>query len=816
LWAQCEFLIDTCITYIPADYGREDASVAFDGMNYFVVWADSRNKSIIGTRVNQLGEVLDSAGIVICSCCHRNERPAVAFDGINYLVVWRDWRSDPNTGDIYGARVTHDGMVIDSGGFPICTAAHQQFRPAIAFNGINYFVVWSDSRSFSPQIYGSRITPDGLVIDTAGILISSSPSQLPSVVYDGVNFLVVWGDFRNASYDIYGSRVSQDGVVLDTAGIPIATASIDLRHPFVASDSTNSLVVWKNLNDIYGARVSQSGVVIDTNAIPISTAGNSQRWPAVAFDGMNYFVVWDDFRNLPSAIYGTRVTQTGIVLDTTGIPISSTEYSQRLPAVAFGDTNYLVVWEETRNDKHIFGARVNQSGTVLDSNAIMLSTQANYQRRPSVAHDGTNYFVVWHDMQSQSLYDIYGARVDSTGSILDTTSIPIEVANGDQTNPSVAFGNNNYLVVWWDYDIGGIYGARIGQDGTVLDTLPIVISDDGAVPSIAFDGINYLVVWCIGDIYGARISQSGVVIDTAGLAISTAPDAQIFPSISFDGTNYFVVWEDYRNSSMEPDIYGTMVSQSGTVLDTNGIAISVEEGTETYPTVAFDGANYLVVWAESYYAGIEGARVTPWGWVIGTTISIHNEGGSPAITFDGINYFIVWHEWDYNYYDICGAKVAPTGTVVDSFPILTQFGDQMTPAIAHGSGDQSLIAYSGWTGFINNRPANTMRIWGLFSSDIGIKDRIVPKTKISKFSLYIFPNPVRKDCNIKYSLSQKTEVNISLYDVTGRLIRKLINENQNIGVYQKAIDVSNLAQGVYFIRLNAENYSAVQKVILIK
>jgi hypothetical protein len=360
-------------------------AVAFDGTNYLVVWTDSRpaGYDIYGARVSQAGTVLDPGGFAISTAPASQEVPALAFDGTNFLVTWTDNRSGSGWPDVYGARVSRAGTVLDPDGIPISTASFGQGGTALAFDGTNYLVTWSDSRSGtgSADLYGARVSPAGAVLDPAGFAISTAPNsqQVESLAFDETNFVIAWEDWRSGSPDIYGARVSPAGSVLDPSGIPISTRVAYERLPEVAFDGTNCLVIWSDQHsggsDIYGARVSGTGTVLDPDGFAISTAPGEQSWPALAFDNTNYLASWDDGRMGPYRVFGARVTPVDQVLDPAGIPISTSPGQAGSSALAFGGTDYIAVWTDDRlgAGHEIFGARLTTSGTVLDPSGFPIS-----------------------------------------------------------------------------------------------------------------------------------------------------------------------------------------------------------------------------------------------------------------------------------------------------------------------------------------------------------------------------------------------------------------------------------------------------------
>jgi hypothetical protein len=173
------------------------------------------------------------------------------------------------------------------------------------------------------------------LIDTSSTL-GPAPSAWPALAFDGENFLAVWVDSRGGASDIIGARVTPAGVVLDSAGIAISTAADDQTAPALAFDGENFLVVWEiYYGGVYAARVSPAGVLLDTTGITISTAAVGDMLPVVAFDGEHSLVVWQDTRGGTDLhLNGARVRPDGSVFDRGSL--TDQQGNQSFPALARG------------------------------------------------------------------------------------------------------------------------------------------------------------------------------------------------------------------------------------------------------------------------------------------------------------------------------------------------------------------------------------------------------------------------------------------------------------------------------------------------
>lgn len=79
-----------------------------------------------------------------------------------------------------------------------------------------------------------------------------------------------------------------------------------------------------------------------------------------------------------------------------------------------------------------------------------------------------------------------------------------------------------------------------------------------------------------------------------------------------------------------------------------------------------------------------------------------------------------------------------------------------------------------------------------------------------------YPNPFNPTTKIEYALPKSAKVVIKVYDILGRMVKELVNEQKDAGYYTVKFDGTSYASGVYFYRINAGEFTSVKKMVLVK
>jgi hypothetical protein len=106
--------------------------------------------------------------------------------------------------------------------------------------------------------------------------------------------------------------------------------------------------------------------------------------------------------------------------------------------------------------------------------------------------------------------------------------------------------------------------------------------------------------------------------------------------------------------------------------------------------------------------------------------------------------------------------------------------------------------------------ADNMRVTA-FSSSVILNQKIFNKVSI-------IPNPISQSATISFSLFKSESINLIIYDITGRLIKNLFNGTLNSGKHQIIWHVNDdtVDDGLYFLKLNGENFSRSCKLTVVR
>lgn len=141
---------------------------------------------------------------------------------------------------------------------------------------------------------------------------------------------------------------------------------------------------------------------------------------------------------------------------------------------------------------------------------------------------------------------------------------------------------------------------------------------------------------------------------------------QLYPSVAFDGENFLVVWQEMKPDSQN-QICGKRVDLSGEFIDQEPILISPHEDNALKPAVSFGSENYLVIWKDSTNNMINGARVSQSGAVVNNDIAIFKIDPiltlqNSSVVFDGINFMTAIFLCPYIWYN----RISQSGVVIDT------------------------------------------------------------------------------------------------------------------------------------------------------
>jgi hypothetical protein len=214
----------------------------------------------------------------------------------------------------------------------------------------------------------------------------------------------------------------------------------------------------------------------------------------------------------------------------------------------------------------------------------------------AAASDGTDFMVLWiDDALINGSYNLFAARLDATGAVLDPQGILVDTVVG--LDAYLTYGGSSEGGVYYvSYTANGEARVRrISRTGQLLDASPIIVGN-GLRPDVASDGDGALVVWesslASGGIQGRRVGADGSLIGAA-FPVTTVANTPYAPRVDFSVDRYLVIWQ--RNGA-GVSVAGARVSTTGVVQDATAFTVSTGTGPHTLANLAPNGAGFLVAW----------------------------------------------------------------------------------------------------------------------------------------------------------------------------------------------------------------------------
>lgn len=85
----------------------------------------------------------------------------------------------------------------------------------------------------------------------------------------------------------------------------------------------------------------------------------------------------------------------------------------------------------------------------------------------------------------------------------------------------------------------------------------------------------------------------------------------------------------------------------------------------------------------------------------------------------------------------------------------------------------------------------------------------------SEIGFKIFPNPATQEATLQIELLENTNVNISVIDISGRVVRSLNYANLPMGAHLKSLNTSNLNNGTYFVQVRTDDVITMKKLVVL-
>jgi hypothetical protein len=585
----------------------------------------------------------------------RNQyQPRAASNGDGYLVLWTDQRAYPQT--TYATRVSAEGEVLDRTGIRLSET--DMFGQSMVWAGTSYVIAWMKDDKF----WLMRIDADGNVVDGPRVVMDHAHPW--SMAFDGTHIVITYVRPDGIYWEPHALFLTREAEVVKD--VKLADQG-DFGPPIVASNGSHFVAVWQTMSVVNTVR-SVDGVrfTIDGPGPVVRLLHDARQiMPRLTSDGRDFLLLlYDDhvFRHAARHVSADLGTVGAAVM----LPAALRDAAM---ALWVGD-HYVVTGD---NGATISATRLDRNGQLLDTGTIQELASSGSAPGSSSATNGRDVFVTWAGAQNppSDVYeplDIYGATASGT-TLARTSSSILSIASPRQFDPAVASSGTNLLTVW--SEASGVYARRNALDGRPLDASPLRLADRAEHVSVVFDGAGYVVAWSNGsELVTRRIAVSGGLTTSGGARVALDSSAPL--ALASDGDVTLLAW------ASRDGVKAVRLGKNATFADTVPLTLTSDDTISALSVAASDGGDFLVAWGDTFFTehggmnpvNVLAARVTrsllnldPNGFEIAATPAGE---GYPSVAWNGSEWLVVWQRGN----EIHGRRVARDRTLLDDDTLL--------------------------------------------------------------------------------------------------------------------------------------------------
>jgi hypothetical protein len=836
---------------ITSSASQAQISVDTDGQGGAIVaWMDNSMPGGTGTNVfiqhltNSGTLAWGASGMAICDTMGDQNSPKICKDGSGgAFMVWEDKRFDQDN-DLYFQHISASGQIISTApeGLSVVSLVRRQEEPRLVNTEPGQaIIIWMDSyddpMNFIYDVYAQKVNSDGQKLwapQNRGVAVCNEVSnQSQARLYaDGIgNAICVWMDQRNGNENltdnIYAQKINGVGsmgwtnngvVVCDTVGLqsdPLIRAMSDYSLISWFDDRSGSPGIWyQKLNVTGGQQLGSTG-----DTLVWGIAHNSTSPVVVRNNNGKMFVFFEDERDgsaLGRTVFFQLVDTLGnLILQPNGKrlcpdPVFTVSRGQMKPdACSDMGSGAIAIWLDSRDSNpyyRIYAQRVNGSGNLQWNGAGMaispIDQTAFEQVRPRIITDGSGGGIVaWTATPpGEFANNVYLTKVSPAGSLAwPVLAISTSIGLDEFLDDLYPDGSGGAYVSYSDgaWPNQSIYGQHVSSTGSLLWGEGVLLCADPAIQvhsrviSLGAEGAVF--VWedqrsgFNTDLYAQKVNSDGLIQwGTNGMPVCTASEDQLNPDMAVDAfNNVSIVWTDTRaDTATSWNIYMQKIAADGQILfPLNGMTVTTAPYQQAKPKIMADGwgGNYIL-WEDSRNGASSGNNVD--------VFSNHiNSDGSLS----------VWGEWTTVGNAVC-TEIRNQGFIVmtDDF-----VGGVMTAWVDQRSSGKATIDNIYAQRF--NEHADTAGV-------IDPEFRTPEQFRL----LTAYPNPFNPAVKLRFSLNHPGRVTISAWDVMGRQVAVLADGWRQAGLNEMTWDGSDMASGIYLVRLEFDGAQQQQKVVLLK